>query len=81
MSSDEIAAWPEAFRVAVEAAIRAEAEAIERACEAAVQDGRYGVMVIRNRDHRLVSALPDGRVPYGYIYEQVAETKGTDDGR
>ena len=42
--------------------------AIEEACEAALQDGRYGVLVVHHRDQSVtVSVSP--LVPYGFIHE------------
>ena len=46
--------------------------AIQQACEVAIQDGRYGVLVTRDADGRLVSAEPHPDVPYGVITESSA---------
>ena len=44
---------------------------IETACEAALQGGQHGVLVVRRADTlRLVFAQPDPKVPYGRIHEE-----------
>lgn len=48
--------------------IKTEAFAIERAIEEAIQGGDCGVLVIRDRYQRLVSAAPNPMVAYGSIY-------------
>lgn len=44
-----------------------ESEAIERACEAALQGGTCGVLVIRSGGTTLIG--PHESVPFGHIYE------------
>lgn len=48
------------------ARLRARAEVVERACEAAVQSGEHGVMVDGER------AWVDARVPYGELWDVTA---------
>lgn len=61
-----LAEWVE---FAVRERMMAEAREIERACEAALQGGTYGVFVARRSDGTLVSAEVNQLVPYGQIYE------------
>lgn len=44
-------------------------DAIEKACEAALQGGECGVLVIWHRNGD-VSAGVDASVPYGFVYER-----------
>lgn len=46
--------------------LRAHAETVERACEAAVQSGEHGVMVCGD------AAWVDARVPYGCLWDVTA---------
>lgn len=56
----------------LEASMKARAAVIEQACEAAIQDGRYGVLVETEMDWGgySVVARPDPSVPYGQIHER-----------
>lgn len=54
---------------AVEAALTAQHETIESACERALQTGDRGVLVLRDPSGRVLAAEPDRSVPYGYVYE------------
>jgi hypothetical protein len=48
------------------------ARVIEQACEAAIADGRYGVLVESHLDLAgfKITAGPDPSVPYGQIHER-----------
>ena len=57
----------------VDASMRIRTAVIEQACEAAVQDGRFGVLVEIKMDwggYR-ITAKPDPSVPYGQIHERI----------
>lgn len=50
-----------------------ETAVIETALESAVQGGKYGVLVVRDRMQQLISAEVNEFVPYGTIYVIVKE--------
>lgn len=54
-------------RMVADAAV-VRAAAIERACEAAIAGGRYGVRVTNEPDGTTTVAV-DPAVPYGFIYD------------
>ena len=64
---NEMAEMPEVGEF-IQAHIERQDAAIEEAVEAALQDGRYGVLVVRRWDESMtVSVSP--LVPYGQIHE------------
>lgn len=53
----------------VQELVRAEHAEIERACEAALQTGNSGVVLVRDRLSNLKKCFVSDRVPFGEIYE------------
>lgn len=50
--------------------LRAEGAIIEQACEAALQEGRFGVLVYRDHFGNLLQASTSDAVPYGQIHQR-----------
>lgn len=61
--------WHSVIDAVIRERSKAAAEQIERACEAAIQGGQYGVWVQWGKDGELIKAEPNPMVPYGHIYE------------
>lgn len=54
--------------------VRADQECLEKACEASLQTGRWGVLVLTSpTTHRMLSAEVSDEVPYGAIYYREAQ--------
>lgn len=64
----------EAIRPFIEEAMKLDRDMIERACEASIQGGEHGVLVLRSgQAGPVVSAEVDESVPYGHIHERALE--------
>lgn len=57
----------------VQEMLQADHRLVEEAVEEALQGGRCGVMVLRDRFGRVESATASSDVPYGQIHEYLAK--------
>lgn len=71
MAWGEVGLDGKAMREAIDKKVREVGDAIERACEQSIQEGRNGVLVVKtNGEWQVFASHPD--VPYGAIYERNA---------